>query len=436
MADNTQSIFRSASKFFSGTLLSRSTGLLRDATMAAVFGVSPEVAAFLLAFRLSHLARRIFGEGALQTAFVPQFEEIRQKDPEKGAEFFCNLALSLAAMLAILIIAAMGALWFAAPSLALSEGNRQVIRLTVMMLPSLLFICLYGLNLSLLQCEKHYFVSSAAPVLFNLVWIATAISTRNVAAMALMINAACLAQWAATIPQTVQSLKPYLSKLSIRLNPKTITSFYAPFTLSLIGVAATQINSAVDPLFARFADPEGPALLWYAIRLQQLPLALIGIALSSAALPPLSRSLEQGNYAAYRRILFDTMKKNALLMVPATLALFFLGRQLIELVYGNGDFGQAATEKTVLCLWGYAAGLLPMTLILIAAPAFYAQKNYRIPMQGSVLSMLSNLALNSIFVLVLGWGPASVALSTSLSAFFNFGYLMYRLTKSPVLVQA
>ncbi len=431
MPDNNQSIMRSASKFFSGTLLSRATGLLRDAAMAAVFGASPEVAAFLLAFRLSHLARRIFGEGALQTAFIPQFEEIRHKDPEKGKEFFCSLASSIACLLVILILAAMGALGLTLSLLDLSEGNRQVVQLTLIMMPSLLFICLYGLNLSFLQCEKHYFVSSAAPVFFNLVWIATAATTRNVTAMAVMINAACLAQWAATLPQTIRALQ----KFSFRLNPKSIAAFYAPFSLSLIGVIATQINSAIDPLFARFADPEGPALLWYAIRLQQLPLALIGIALSSAALPPLSRALEQGNDTTYRRLLFGTMKKNVLLMIPITLALFFFGREIIELVFGHGDFGPADAAKTTLCLWGYALGLLPSALILIAAPAFYAQKNYRIPMQGSVLSMLSNLIFNSIFILFLGWGPASVALSTSLSAFLNLFYLMYFLKRSPIFAK-
>ena len=421
--DNTHTLNQSARKFFSGTFLSRCTGFLRDVITAATFGVSPAIAAFMLAFRLSHLARRIFGEGALQTAFIPQFEEIRQKHSRKGMQFFCNLALNIIALLILLIVMVVGGL--ALLHTYVSPETQQVVKLTMVMMPSLLFICLYGLNTALLQCERHYFISSLAPLFFNIIWIAAVLGSSSVTTLAIAINIACFAQWCATIPQTYKILAPHLPKLHFKINPRSIVSFYAPFALSLVGVIATQINSAVDPLFARYADLEGPALLWYAIRIQQLPLALFGIAISSAVMPPLSRAVQQNNLQQYRHLLTHSLKRNLLWALPATLILLFLGTPIIRLVYERGDFGDLAVAKTTLCLWGYALGLLPSACVLVMAPAFYAKKNYTVPMKASLISMGSNLILNSLFIVGFRWGPASVALSTSLCAYLNVGILLF-----------
>ena len=274
MPDHTHTLNQSARKFFSGTLLSRCTGFLRDIVTAAAFGISPAVAGFMLAFRLSHLARRVFGEGALQTAFIPQFEEIRQKHSQKGMQFFCNLAINIAALIVIIVLLVIGGLGLLLQSGTLSVDNQQVVTLTMIMMPSLLFICLYGVNTALLQCEKHFFVSSLAPVFFNITWIVCVLWVWHMApskamiALAFAINIACFAQWLATVPQTAQILKPHLPHLKWKVSPSAIKKFYAPFTLSVIGVIATQVNSAIDPIFARYADLEGPALLWYAIRMQ------------------------------------------------------------------------------------------------------------------------------------------------------------------------
>lgn len=423
MTDNTQTLNRSARKFFSGTLISRVTGFLRDVITASVFGISPAIAAFMLAFRLSHLARRVFGEGALQTAFIPQFEEIRQKHSFQGMQFFCRLALNISALLILLILISLTGLALIFPYA--SQESSQVILLTMIMLPSLLFICLYGLNTALLQCEKHYFVSSMAPVFFNLVWIATVLCSSSVITLAIAINVACLAQWGATIPQTLKILRPHIPKLQFGINPRSIISFYAPFALSLVGVIATQINSAVDPLFARYADLEGPALLWYAIRLQQLPLALFGIAISSALTPPLARAVEQGNREKYHELLTHSLKRNVIWALLSTVIFFTFGTQIVQLVYERGGFGEFAVMKTTFCLWGYALGLLPMAVILVIAPAFYAKKNYVTPMKASLISMGSNLGLNTLFIMGFGWGAASVALSTSLCAYINLGVLVF-----------
>src|SRR5262249_10229072 len=126
MRDSTQTIVRSAIQFLSGTMLSRVSGLLRDVAMAFVFGTQDAVAAFLVAFRFSHLLRRLLGEGALQTAFVPQFEKLRKDSPERAGKFFCDLSIGLSLLLTVIVIISMlglgSVLWWG----DVSEGTAQI----------------------------------------------------------------------------------------------------------------------------------------------------------------------------------------------------------------------------------------------------------------------------------------------------------------------
>jgi putative peptidoglycan lipid II flippase len=179
----------------------------------------------------------------------------------------------------------------------------------------------------------------------------------------------------------------------------------------------------MDSIFARFASLEGPAYLWYAIRIQQLPLALFGIALASALLPSLARSASKEDWREFQEVLRYSFVKSFHFIFPCVVALFVLAACGVNLLYGRGDFSLEATSQTVLCLWGYAVGLLPAVFVLLLAPAFYAQKNFRIPTQAAVLSMGVNIALNALFVFVFELGAVSIALSTSFSAWFNCWFL-------------
>jgi putative peptidoglycan lipid II flippase len=432
MQDSTSSILGSAKRFFSGTMLSRITGMFRDMAMAFAFGTQADIAAFLTAFRLSHLLRRILGEGALQTAFIPHFEELRHKSPDQACRFFRDLTAALTFLLSCIIIITMlglgGLLWKG----NLNQSNYEITLLALIMMPSLLFICLYGMNASILQCEKNYFTPSAAPVAFNAVWIvAIACLARMPSAKAMpwlagAIIIACFGQWIITVPKTLSILRKYgMSnwRSSIKLYSPDVKRLGKPLLLGIIGVAAAQINNALDTIFARYADAEGPALLWYSIRVQQLPLALFGIAISGALLPPLSRAIKSNDLPMYRHFLEFALCRSTALMLPITLAFLVLGDSCINLIYGRGDFTGASTIGTTQCLWAYGLGLVPMTLVLILAPAFYAMSNYTIPSSASVIAMVLNISLNAVFVAQFGLGAASVAAATSLSALLNMAIL-------------
>jgi putative peptidoglycan lipid II flippase len=427
LSDSSRTIFRSAARFFSGTLLSRVTGMLRDICMAYAFGTQSGIAALLVAFRFAHLLRRLLGEGAMQTALIPHFEELRKSSPQRAGRFFCDLTATLTHLLLVIIFATMVCLGGLLYWNVLDAGNTEIAWLTFLMMPSLLFICLFGINASLMQCEKSFFLSSAAPVAFNLFWIAGIfISSRYPSAamsiLSLFIIAACFAQWACTLPKVYAILKGFdidaLMKHAKKYS-KDVIKLGKPLSLGIIGIGAAQINNALDAVFARWADPEGPAILWYAIRIQQLPLALFGIAIANALLPPLARAGKANDQVQFSRFLETTFQKTVFLMLPITAGIFLFGGSSVQLIYGRGDFTAYSALNTTQSLWGYGAGLVPMALVLILAPAFYSRGNYRTPTQASVWSMALNAALNALLVAGWGLGAASVAIATSVSAWVN-----------------
>ncbi|HEY4832839.1 MAG TPA: murein biosynthesis integral membrane protein MurJ [Waddliaceae bacterium] len=425
--DSTRSIMTSAKRFVSGTLISRFSGLAREVAMATVFGTNPMVAAFWMAFRFAYLLRRLFGEGALHAAFVPHFESLRKQDGALGARFFYDLSTSVALLLLLLTAVCEGILGGVLLFGSMSDGNQEIIRLTMLMLPALVFISLYALNTSLLNCENSYFLPSFAPTILNLVWVLAIFLvwrmpiSKAIEYLAMIIVLAFAFQWGVTLPQVFRYLTKELGEQwrGKGFSSREMMTIVRPFALGMIGVGATQINSALDTIFARAADPQGPAYLWYAIRIQQLPLALFGIGLTGALLPPISRAIQKGERGSYLHFLNFALKKTFLLMIPMMAAIYSLGFCGINLVYGHGQFSQSATFSTTLCLWAYGAALVPTTLVLIFASAFYAHKNYRIPTLFALLTVILNVSLNALFVFVFHLGAISIALATTLAACVN-----------------
>lgn len=425
--DTPQSLSRSALRFFSGTMLSRVSGLARDMSMAFCFGTSPALAAFLLAYRFVYLIRRLFGEGLLHQGFIPHFETKQREDPRKGALFFRDLFFSLALLLGGLVIAA---------EVILSYSGNETAKLAMWMLPGVFFICLFGLSTGLLQSQQSFFLSSVSPVASNLVWILGVIALRTlpisqaVIGLSAVLSFAFFAQWAMTVPKIWTFLRRSLSVkelFSIAPFSSELKALARPILLGMIGVASIQVNSAIDGIFARYADLEGPAYLWYAIRIQQLPLALFGLAISSALLPSLSRAIEEGAMERFQSLLDFAKRRIFLLIFPCVVGIFVLGAASVNLLFGRGDFGVSSVHETTLCLWCYGLGLLPSAFVQIWAQGFYAKKDYRTPTFGFLYAALINIALNALLVFGLDLGAASIALATSFSTLFNFLYLSKKL---------
>lgn len=424
-------------RFFSGTLFSRISGFGRDLVMAFAFGDHPSVAAFMIAFRFSNLLRRLVAEGPIQITIIPYFEGLRIKDHSKALLFFLKLLfLVTISLLVITIIVELGICYF------LSSQNfssyREVYILTRWLFPAIIFICLYGLNTCLLHCYDSFFVPSFAPFICNCVWMAASLLLKNEQAEFAMVSLSkwvCIGfigQWLFTLPKIIPILKTHfkekINRAALKISTE-VKQLLSSFSLGAIGIGAMQINSFVDGLFARHAHPSGPVYLWYSIRIEQLALAIFGIACVSTIVPKLSRAIKQGDREKAETLFACSYKRILLVMIPCMVAIFALGGASTNVIYGRGSFSEAALLQTTICLWSYAIGLLPTTMVILFSSLYYSNNNFRAPTIASLLSVLMNLFLNALFVFVFKWGVASIALATSISAWGNF-LLIRRLNRS------
>ncbi len=430
MEDTSFSILRSAKQFFAGTALSRLSGLFRDIAMAFCFGAAPEVAAFMVAYRLANLLRRLFGEGNLQAGFIPHFETLRGHSHKAAFSFYRDSVYSLAALLGSIVLLIEVIFWFCLEFM--DPAWREIAELAMWMVPGLFFICLSALNATFLQCQKKYFAPAASPVLFNFIWILTAMIVcqfaivKAIRFLSIGITFGFAVQWAATALQAGKEMQKQNALDPLQLFSGEWKKMASAAALGIVGVGAMQINSALDAVFARIADLSGPTYLWYAIRLEQLPLALFGLALAGALLPPLARCCREGNVERYKTLLSSSLKQSANFMAPCTFGLFIVGASGLNLLYGRGQFSSDDVRQTLYCLWGYGLGLIPASFVLLLAAGNFAKKSYFSPTLASLVSVGINILLNILLVFVFHLGPISIALATSASAWMNFIFLFQK----------
>lgn len=420
--DTMHTILRSAKGFFCGTFLSRVSGFCRDMAMAFCFGSSAEAAAFLVAFRLANLFRRVLGEGNLQSGFIPHFEGLRKESFVNAVHFYRETALFLGFMSAVIILAFEGILWGILGYL--SPSWREIAVLTMWMLPGLFFICLSGIHQAFLQSQKKYFIPSLTPALFNVVWMIGAFFTKTMTELAFWITAGSILQWAISA-RLVRLEMAGIERKKREWFSSSCKKLIQTMTLGLLGVAAVQVNSALDAIFSRLADLSGPVYLWYAIRIQQMPLALFGLALSGALLPPLARAFQDGDENRFYDFLKSALRRVAVLIIPSSLGMISLGGMGLNFLLGHGQFSSQDVQETAGCLCAYAVGLIPAVFVLLLSQASYAKKNYWLPAKASLFSVLVNVFLNALFVFGFHWGSASIALATSISSFVN-AYTLFK----------
>ncbi len=423
-----KSLNLSVRRFFSGTLLSRISGMGRDLVMAFAFGDHASIAAFMVAFRLSNLLRRLLGEGPFQSAFIPHFMQIHVQDQSKAHVFFCKLNLLISILLVGFILLAEGGI---ATYLTgqISDANREILELTAWLLPGILFICLYGLNISVLNCYECFFLPSFAPFVCNVTWMAAAFLLRHqtpslaMSYLAKWVAVGFFGQWLLTLPATLKYIGGNWKQWFYLQIPEEVKVLAKTLSLSIIGVGAMQINAFVDPLFARYIDVKAPTYLWYSIRLEQLALAIFGIACVSTIVPRLARSLKSGQIEQAKNLFIFSYQRIMTVMIPCTFAILAMGINSVNLLYGRGNFSETAVLKTSFCLWAYGLGLVPNSLVILFSAVFYAQNNFRTPMFISVATVIINIALNTLFVFQLQLGVISTALATSISAYLNYWIL-------------
>lgn len=424
-------------------LISRFFGLARDIIFAGFFGASYVADAFNVGYQIPNLLRKLFGEGALSASFIPIYSEVTaKKNRSEQISFALNILSLLTAFLLILtiigILAAPVIVRIIAPGFS-TPAHQLTVQLTRIMFPYLLLIGLSSTLISILNYHDYFFIPGLSSAFLNMGMILSLLLSTSFGAITVEDKVIFLAGGVLIggILQTMINFPllakiGYRVKLSFRLQNKALKDLWTRFLPGVIGLAIREVNLVADIILASFLIPGSIAALQYGNRLMQLPLGIIGISAASAVLPLFSRYVTAKDWNKLSQTLRFTMLTLTYIMVPVTVIIIGLGKDIIRLLFMRGAFDQFALEMSYRALLFYSLGLLFYSLTRTIIPVFFANKDTKTPVKISAIIVATNIVLNVILMQFLQ--HAGLALASALSAMIHYFVLMRVMKKKIPLI--
>ena len=425
-------LMRSIATVGGWTMVSRVLGFARDAMMAGVLGAGPAAEAFVVAFRLPNLFRRLFAEGALNAALVPIYAKRLERDGKESAiRFGGEAAVLLVLTMLVLTVLAMAFMPFVILVLAPGFGADAdtfalAVALSTITFPYLTFMALSALLSGMLNTVDRFGAAAAAPLLLNIVLIiAMGLSLSDL----LPTLPAFALAWGVFIGGVLQfgliawdchraGILVHLPRP--RLSPDII-SLLRRMGPGVLSAGVSQINTVVSTMLASLLPAGAIAHLYYADRVAQLPLGVIGVAISVALLPLLSRQLSAKDMTGASESLNRALEIGLLFTLPATAALIAMPMPVVDILFQRGAFSPEDAQITAAITAAMAIGLPSVVLAKILSPAFFARGATRTPLILAAISMAANVLL--AVLLMQAMGSVGIALAASLAAWINAGMM-------------
>lgn len=447
MSDSLRNVSRNLRVVSLCTLISRVFGLLRDQAMGTLFGAGAILDSFTVAFRLPNLARVLLGEGALTTAFLPVVvEELNQRGRESAVKVTWAVFLSLGVVLCGLVVLAEAGLALLVGTVPLGPESRLLCRLTAILLPYVILICLAAQLGAVLNALGHFVWPALVPVVLNVVWLIAlwviipfgwSDPDSQIQATAVCVVLAGGLQLAFLLPIIWRCGFGYRSDWRQAFG--TVRRVAQEMMPVVVGLSITQINAVLDSFVAwGFAQPEGASpfmplpgspryplhsgtatALYLGQRLYQFPLGVFGVALGTVLFPLFTRHAQRGEMDRLSRDLSLGIRLVLAIGLPASAGLMLVGHPLASLFFQYGKFDAVAARQTGDMIVCYGAGVWAYCGLLILQRGFYATGDRLTPMYVGLVALVLNVTLN--LTLIWPMGGQGLALSTALVAALQCG---------------
>jgi putative peptidoglycan lipid II flippase len=408
------------------TLLSRLTGFLRDIMLAAIIGAGPIADAFFVAFRLPNHFRAIFAEGAFNAAFIPAYARVRTQEGVKAAELFGDriftlLVASQLVLLALALLFTPQAIELLAPGFSREPQQFSLaVQLTRITFPYLLLITLVTLWSGILNAMHRFAAAAAAPILLNVAMMAT------LAVSGWFPSAGHAAAWGVLISGVLQAALVggdtfHAGAMTVFRSlrwDEDVRRFFKALIPATIGSAGTQLAMFADTIIASFLTAGAISALYYADRIDQLPIGVIGIAVGTVLVPEMTHRLAAGDEAGARTAQNRAIEFALILAVPCVIAFLVVPDLIMRALFLRGAFTAADAHAAATTLMAYTIGLVPFVLIRSVVAPFLARGDTATPVKAALIGT----AINIIFKVLL-MGPleqVGLALATSIGAWINF----------------
>ncbi len=427
------------------TLVSRVLGFVRDILFAWAFGAGWVADAFNVAFRFPNLFRRLFGEGAFNSAFIPLFAKELEENGKEAARSFAEEAMSgLFAVLVVLTIVAILAMpwlmYLLAPGFsATPEKFDLAVLLTQITFPYLLCMSMVALFSGVLNTFGKFVESSSVSIVLNLtlaaaIFIGFAMGYHNEPGGGIVQAVGVFVAGVLQVWLLIDGLRRNNFTLKLR-RPRMTDRMRRLIALGIPGVIAggvTQINIMIGTVIAS-QQPGAVSQLYYADRLYELPLAIVGIAIGVVLLPDVSRQLRAGNHEGVLNSQNRSLEFAMLLTVPAAVALAVVPIPIIKVLFERGAFTAADTAATAAVLSVFALGLPAFVMIKVFSPAYFAREDTKTPMRYAAISLIANTVGSVVLFFLfrkLGYLPQlGIAVATTLGGWLNAGLLWTTLVR-------
>ncbi|MCH7511601.1 MAG: murein biosynthesis integral membrane protein MurJ [Chloroflexi bacterium] len=417
-----------AAGFFGSRLL----GVVRSVVIADTFGTSPELSAYLVAFRLPDLIFQLLAGATLGSAFIPTFARLFTKQSEEAAWRLASSVMHLIAM-ATIAFAVLGFLLapvlvpLIAPGLGEETGQQEELRslavdLTRLMMLSPILFAVSGTFMAILNARHHFLFPAIAPIVYNLSIIAGAFFFDDVHALAAAVVIGAALHLVVQLPALVAVGMRYQPIARWRdASVREVGRLMAP---RVLGLAALQFNFLITVFFASRVSDAAIAGVNYAYLLMMAPLGVFAMAISTAVFPTMAEQAADDR-GQLRRTLETSLRMILFLTIPSAVGLMILSQPLVVVLFQRGAFDEASTDITQAALLFYAIGLFAHAAIEILSRGFYVLSDTRTPVAFAIVALVANLILSAVLV-----GPLEVrglALAVSLAAILNAALLFWTL---------
>ncbi len=419
------------------TALSRVFGFLRDVLLAYVMGAGWVTDAFVVCFRFPNLFRSLFAEGAFNSAFVPMFTKRLRSEGQESARRFAEEALAvLFAGVLITTILAEIYMPYLVRGLAMGfEGEKfeLAVLLTRITFPYLGCMAFVALSAGILNALGRFSAPAATPILLNLVLIAVTLFAAACGFYA-QPEAGIIQAWGVTVAGFAQLVYVAYAARKAGMDlgfrrPRLTPSTRRLLALAVPGIITGGINQVNLFIGTTIASLQAGALsfLYFADRINQLPLGMVGIAIGVVLLPTLTRHLAEHDEAGAMASQNRSLEFALLLTLPAAVALVIIPTPIIQVLYQHGTFSAADTAQVSIALAAYACGLPAYVMNKVFLPGYFAREDTSTPMWFAAVSVAVNIAGSLILFPV--FGHAGIAIATSLSGWTNALQLSFTLMR-------
>ena len=425
------SLLKALATVSSMTLISRILGFVRDLVIARIFGAGLATDAFFVAFKLPNLLRRLFAEGAFSQAFVPILAEYKNRRGEADARLLVDhvaafLALALFVVTLIGVLAAPAIIYITAPGFAQTPGKFNLtVDLLRITFPYIFFISLTAFAGGILNTYSRFSVPAVTPALLNLSFISFALwgaphFDPPVTALAWAVFAGGIAQLALQVPFLARI--GMLPRFRFSLKDEGVWRVLRQMAPAVLGVSIGQVSLVINVIFASFLVTGSVSWLYYADRLMEFPVGLLGVALGTILLPSLSKHYADRSTDEYSGLLDWGLRLTLLLAAPAAAALALLAVPLVTTLFHYGEFGAGDVFATRRAVMAYSVGLIGLVMVKVLAPGFYARQDIRTPVRIALVTLGFTQVMNFAFIWPLQ--HAGLALAIGLGACINAALLL------------